>query len=542
MSTCVDKMSNENKPTRRGGRKAAVKPKTVPEIDNIVASPAVKKMKEEDKKLSSSFSPGIPMEDEAQKENRVASTPRPVGRSRKKSALQNVSNLLPPPVTNSLQEELEAVRLRLQKMNMEKEKTEKLLEERDAMLREKEAELQLKAKAQDKLQLELKKLQKLKGFNPVMSFPLGQSLRMTELAKEEEKKKKKKDPNRPKKPSPAYILWCQEQWNQVKSENPNIVFKDMGAILGAKWKALSTEEKKPYEEKYEAEKEAYLQVVGQERRETEALKLLHDEQKQKTALELLEQYLQYQKDLEGKEKSKRKEKDPLKPKHPLTAFFAFTNERRAALLEEKHNVLQIAKILGEEWKNMTKEERAPYEQVAAEAKEKYMGEMELYKQKKAEEANSASKEEEELRKLEREQGLQLLRKKEKTETLKRTMKIKLNQKKQLKEKNSDPNRPKKPPTSFLLFSKETRKMLVQERPGINSTTINALISLKWKELDTAEKQKWADMAAVAMVQYKKDVEEYNKSHVKDQQEQTQQHISFDHDEMKLDRSPAPTTN
>jgi len=51
---------------------------------------------------------------------------------------------------------------------MEKEKTDKLLEERDALLREEEAELQLKAKAQAKLQLEIKKLQKLKEFNPVM--------------------------------------------------------------------------------------------------------------------------------------------------------------------------------------------------------------------------------------------------------------------------------------------------------------------------------------------------------------------------------------
>jgi len=28
-------------------------------------------------------------------------------------------------------------------------------------------------------------------------------------------------------------------YQQVKSENPNIVFKDMGAILGEKWKAFS---------------------------------------------------------------------------------------------------------------------------------------------------------------------------------------------------------------------------------------------------------------------------------------------------------------
>lgn len=122
MATCVEKMSDENKPTRKGGRKAAVKPKTVPVIENTVASPAGKKPKEDQKFPSSS--PDILMEDEAQKENRVVSTPKPVGRSRKKSALQNVSNLIPPPVTNSLQEELEAVRIRLQKLNMEKEKTD----------------------------------------------------------------------------------------------------------------------------------------------------------------------------------------------------------------------------------------------------------------------------------------------------------------------------------------------------------------------------------------------------------------------------------
>jgi hypothetical protein len=166
----VEKISNEIKPSRRGGRKAAVKPKTVPGLDNTVASPAGKKLKEEDQKLSSS---AILMEEEAQKENRVASTPKPVGRSRKKSALQNVSNLLPPPVSNSLQEELEAMRVRLQKLNMEKEKTDKLLEEHNALFKEKEVELQLKSKAQEELQLELRKLQKLKGFNPVMSFPWG---------------------------------------------------------------------------------------------------------------------------------------------------------------------------------------------------------------------------------------------------------------------------------------------------------------------------------------------------------------------------------
>lgn len=59
----------------------------------------------------------------------------------------------------------------------------------------------------------------------------------------------------------------------------------------------------------------------------------------------------------------RKEKDPLKPKQPMSAFFLFTNERRAALLADSKSVLEVAKITGEEWKNMTEAQRAPYEEV-----------------------------------------------------------------------------------------------------------------------------------------------------------------------------------
>lgn len=61
--------------------------------------------------------------------------------------------------------------------------------------------------------------------------------------------------------------------------------------------------------------------------------------------------------------SNRKEKDPLKPKHPVSAFFLFMNERRADLVAEKKNVLEVGKITGEEWKNMTEKEKAPYEEV-----------------------------------------------------------------------------------------------------------------------------------------------------------------------------------
>lgn len=79
----------------------------------------------------------------------------------------------------------------------------------------------------------------------------------------------------------------------MKKANPDADFKETSNVLGAKWKALSAEEKKPYEYKYQREKEAYLQVMRQKKREIDAMKLLEEEQLQKTAMELLQQYLQF---------------------------------------------------------------------------------------------------------------------------------------------------------------------------------------------------------------------------------------------------------
>ncbi|XP_022732770.1 high mobility group B protein 13-like [Durio zibethinus] len=136
-----------------------------------------------------------------------------------------------------------------------------------------------------------------------------------------------------------------------------------------------------------------------------------------------------------------------------------------------------------------------------------MQEMEVYKQKKKEEALNLRKEEEEMMKLQKQEALQLLKKKEKTENIIKKTKEK-RQKKKKQQQNSDPNKPKKPASSFLLFSKETRKTLIQERQGINNSTINALISVKWKELSEEEKNSWNAKAAEAMEAYKKELEEY----------------------------------
>ncbi|GJW64030.1 reverse transcriptase domain-containing protein [Tanacetum coccineum] len=137
----------------------------------------------------------------------------------------------------------------------------------------------------------------------------------------------------------------------------------MANILGAKWKALTPEQKKPYEENYGA---LGRRAEVENSNGVEAMKLLE------------------------------KEKDPLKPKCPESAYFLFINERHAALVAERKSLVEITKITREEWKNMTKKQKALYEKVAQTKSKKYTQKIDVYKQNKEEEAENAKKEEAEL--------------------------------------------------------------------------------------------------------------------------------------------------
>ncbi|GAA6014578.1 hypothetical protein JCM10207_001651 [Rhodosporidiobolus poonsookiae] len=69
--------------------------------------------------------------------------------------------------------------------------------------------------------------------------------------------KAKKDPNAPKRNLSAYMIFSQDARAQVKEENPDVGFGEIGKLLGAKWKELDEEDRKPYEEKAKADKARY---------------------------------------------------------------------------------------------------------------------------------------------------------------------------------------------------------------------------------------------------------------------------------------------
>lgn len=76
------------------------------------------------------------------------------------------------------------------------------------------------------------------------------------------KQKKKKDPNAPKRAMSGFMFFSQLERESVKRDNPGITFLEISKVLGDRWKALSAEQKEPYEAKARADKKRYRDEIS----------------------------------------------------------------------------------------------------------------------------------------------------------------------------------------------------------------------------------------------------------------------------------------
>jgi hypothetical protein len=94
---------------------------------------------------------------------------------------------------------------------------------------------------------------------------------------------------------------------------------------------------------------------------------------------------------------KRAKKDPNQPKRGKTAYIFYTQEARPKVKKENPDMTfgEISRLVSEQWKNMSKEDKAPYEEKAAHDKERYEREMKKYNKdnKKSEEEEEEGEEE-----------------------------------------------------------------------------------------------------------------------------------------------------
>ncbi|KAJ1921411.1 Non-histone chromosomal protein 6 [Mycoemilia scoparia] len=75
----------------------------------------------------------------------------------------------------------------------------------------------------------------------------------------------------------------------------------------------------------------------------------------------------------GEKKSRRAAKDKNAPKRPLSAYMFFSKDYRERVKTENADATfgQIGKILGEMWRSMGDDQKAPYDKKAKEDKARY---------------------------------------------------------------------------------------------------------------------------------------------------------------------------
>lgn len=70
-----------------------------------------------------------------------------------------------------------------------------------------------------------------------------------EVGKKRKREKKVKDPNAPKAPPSAYIMFQNDVRTRVRAEHPGLQYKELMGLISKQWNALSPEKKQPYFDK-----------------------------------------------------------------------------------------------------------------------------------------------------------------------------------------------------------------------------------------------------------------------------------------------------
>jgi len=90
------------------------------------------------------------------------------------------------------------------------------------------------------------------------------------------KRKRKKDPNMPKRPPNAYMLFAQDHRDSIRDTNPDMNVSEVSRELGVLWRNMDEETKEPYQseakrltEKYKIELSAYKEEQAEIERRIE---------------------------------------------------------------------------------------------------------------------------------------------------------------------------------------------------------------------------------------------------------------------------------
>lgn len=178
------------------------------------------------------------------------------------------------------------------------------------------------------------------------------------------KKKKNNDPNRPKRNMSAFFLYSNANRERVKEENPDAKFGEIAKILSVEFKAIPESQRGQWDQLAIEDKERYQAAMEGYEAPSDDSEDDSDDSGAPTK----------------KKKKKKKVKDPNAPKRNQSSFFLYSNATRNDVKTSNPEAKfgEIAQIISRHFKALPEEERAYWDEKAAQDKVRYQREMEVY--------------------------------------------------------------------------------------------------------------------------------------------------------------------
>jgi upstream-binding transcription factor len=194
----------------------------------------------------------------------------------------------------------------------------------------------------------------------------------------------------------------------------------------------------------------------------------------------------------AKKRAPKKKVDPNRPKRPASSFMFFANAERPGLraANPKMAVTDIAKKLGEMWRELSEVNRAPFEAKAAVDRQRYKDAMVNYTPPPVSSSSSSSSSDDHHH-----------RRKKKAKKTKKP-------KRKPKKKAKDPNKPKRGMSSFMYFANAKRNEVRQAHPELKITEVGKRLGVMWNELDDAAKKPYIDLAEADKNRYRDEMKTY----------------------------------
>jgi len=183
-----------------------------------------------------------------------------------------------------------------------------------------------------------------------------------------------RDVNAPARAPSAYMLFCDSNRKKVTKNNPDCSMTELSTIFGQMWSEIDEKTKQPFMKKS-------CMLKDKRYKEMESYKLspeYAEYQKRNRTDRLIRKYATQL----GVKKVEfcRFPLDPNAPKRPASAFFCYSNDVRSSVAKNNPNnkITENGKIIGINWKKLTKTQKGKYEKMAIKEKSKYDDAMKKY--------------------------------------------------------------------------------------------------------------------------------------------------------------------